>query len=392
MSHSVEIHGSCDPRFLRVQDIFAESFARGADLGASVCVTWEGEPVVDLWAGFADEERSKPWSRDSLVNVFSTTKGMTALCALRLIEEGRLDLDQPVALYWPEFAAAGKADLPVRMLLNHQAGLPAIAALMEPDALYDWEAMTGALAAQEPWWVPGTKHGYHAISFGFLVGELVLRVTGRTVGTYFREELAVPLGLDFHIGLPIEEESRVVALVDGPVHESEGPNLMEAIFAEPDGMLAKAFLNPPIDPTAVNGRAWRAAEIPAANGHGTASALARIYGILATGGAAGSVHVLKPETIERARTEESYGPDAILPLVSRFGVGFSLPPAEEPTGPNLQAFGHAGMGGSYGQADPEHRMGFGYTMNLMHTGAWLVDPRPRALLQGVYESMDAARG
>ncbi|HAC81541.1 MAG: serine hydrolase [Candidatus Binatia bacterium] len=392
MSELVEIHGTCDPRFQRVADIFAQSFASGDDLGASVNVTWEGAPVVDLWAGFADEERTRPWMRDSLVNVFSTTKGMTALCALRLVEDGLLDLEQPVARYWPEFAAAGKQELPVRLLMNHQAGLPAIGPLMEPESLYDWEAMVGALAAQEPWWVPGTKHGYHAISFGFLVGELVRRVTGRSVGTYFREELAGPLGLDFHIGLPESEDHRVVPLVEGPVHESEGPNLMEAIFADPEGMLAKAFLNPPIDPTAIADRDWRAAEIPAANGHGTAAALARIYGILATGGEADGVHVLSPETIARARTEESYGLDAILPLVSRFGVGFALPPAEEPTGPNLQAFGHAGMGGSYGQADPEYRMGFGYTMNLMHTGSWLVDPRPRALLGGVYESLDAVRG
>lgn len=389
MSDLVEIKGTCDPRFARVKEIFAESFAAGADLGASVCVYWEGQPVVDLWAGFTDESRTKPWSKDSLVNVFSTTKGMTALCALRLVEEGLLDLDAPVARYWPEFAAAGKESLPVRFLLNHQAGLPAISAVMEPDALYDWTAMVEALAAQEPWWEPGTQHGYHAISFGFLVGELVRRITGRSLGTYFREELASPLGLDFHIGLPPELEDRVVALIEGPVHESEGPNLMEAIFAEPDGMLAKAFLNPPIDPMAVNERAWRAAEIPAANGHGTAESLARIYSILSTGGELDGVHVLHPDMIERSRTEESYGLDAILPLISRFGVGFALPPAEEPTGPNPQAFGHAGMGGSYGQADPEYRMGFGYTMNLMHTGSWLVDPRPRAMLRGVYEAIDS---
>ena len=391
MSDSVDIQGICDARFEGVREIFARSFASGADLGASVCVLWEGEPVVDLWGGHADEARSRLWARDSLVNVFSTTKGMTALCALRLVEEGRLDLDAPVARYWPEFAAAGKASIPVRYLLNHQAGLPAIRPELASDALYDWSVMVEALAAQDPWWEPGSKHGYHAITFGFLVGELVRRITGRSIGTYFREELAAPLGLDFHIGLPEIHEDRVVGLVEGPVHESEGPNLMEAIFAEPDGMLAKAFLNPPIDPMVVNERAWRAAEIPAANGHGTAESLARIYSVLATGGSLDGVHVLHPETIERARTEESYGADAILPLVSRFGVGFSLPPAEEPTGPNLQAFGHAGMGGSYGQADPEYRMGFGYTMNLMHTGAWLVDPRPRALLQGVYEAIKAIR-
>ena len=182
MSNSVEIHGFYEPRFERVRDVLADSFASGDELGASVCVLWEGQTVVDLWAGHADEAKTRPWAKDSLVNVFSTTKGMTALCALRLVEQGLLDLERPVADYWPEFAAAGKQDLPVRFLFNHQAGLPAIAATMEEGALYVWERMVAALAAQEPWWEPGAQHGYHAISFGFLVGELVRRVSGRSVG------------------------------------------------------------------------------------------------------------------------------------------------------------------------------------------------------------------
>jgi len=387
MADSVEIRGTCEPRFEGVRDTFAKAFARGDELGASVCVTLEGETVVDLFAGFFDEARTKPWERDSLVNVFSTTKGMTALCALRLVEQGRLDLDAPVANYWPEFKAGGKAELPVRYLLSHRAGLPAIKKPLPAGSLYDWEVMTNALAEQEPWWTPGEEHGYHALSFGFLVGEVVRRITGKSLGTVFREELAEPLGLDFYIGLPEACEPRVSPLVQAPPPADAGPDLFELILADPEAMFAKAFINPPLLPTDANTRAWRAAEIPAANGHGTAAALARIYAALSLGGDLDGVHVLSPEVIELARGEQSLGQDRILPLVSRFGLGFQIPPAEEPTGPNFRVFGHAGAGGSYGQADPENRMSFGYTMNRMHSGVWLVDPRPRALLRSVYAAL-----
>ena len=388
MAESVEIRGTCDPRFDGVRETFAQAFERGEELGASVCVTLEGETVVDLFAGFADEARTRPWERDSLVNLFSTTKGMTTICALHLVDQGLLDLDAPVATYWPEFKAGGKAELPVRHLLSHRAGLVAVKKPLPQGSLYDWEVMTQALAEQEPWWTPGERHGYHAISFGFLVGEVVRRISGKSLGTYFREEIAEPLGLDFYIGLPEEHEPRVSPLVQGPVHSDGGPDLFTRILEDPESMLAKAFINPPLLPTDANTRPWRAAEIPAANGHGTAAALARIYAALSLGGELEGVRVLSPQTIELARTEQSLGQDAILPLVSRFGLGFGMPPAEEPTGPNFKVFGHSGAGGSYGQADPENRMSFGYTMNLMHSGVWLVDPRPRALLRSVYAALD----
>jgi len=387
MSGAIEIRGDCDSRFEGVRDVFHESFERGDELGASVCVTLEGQPVVDLFAGHADEAKSEAWQRDSLVNVFSTTKGMTSLCAMRLVEEGRLDVNAPVAEYWPEFSAAGKADLPVRYLLAHRAGMAAVRTPLPPGSLYDWQRMTEALAEQAPWWEPGEEHGYHAITFGFLVGEVVRRISGKSLGTYFREEFAEPLGLDFHIGLPESHEARVAPLVQGPIHSEGGPDLMTQILADPEGLLAKAFINPPLLPTDANTRAWRAAEIPAANGHGTASALARVYGALANGGDQDGIHVLSPAVIEQARTEQCCGKDRVLPVVSRFGLGFQIPPAEEPLGPNFEVFGHAGAGGSYGQADPENRIGFGYTMNLMHSGTWLVDPRPRALLRAVYAAL-----
>lgn len=387
MGDAVEIQGTCDPRFAGVRDTFAAAFERGDELGASVCLTVEGETVVDLWGGWADAERTRRWERDTLVNVYSTTKGMTALCALRLVDDGRLDLDAPVARYWPEFAEKGKERIPVRDLLTHRAGLPAVREPLPPGALYDWDLMAAALARTEPWWEPGTRHGYHAVTYGYLVGEVVRRVAGRSVGTYFREEVAEPLGVDFHIGLPEALEGRVAELVQGPVHLEAGPNLWEQILQDPESVIFKAFMNPPLDPMSPNTREWRAAEIPAANGHGTAAALARVYSALALDGELDGVRVLSRDAIEQARTEHSLGQDEVLPLVSRFGLGFGMPPDQEPVGPNPRVFGHAGAGGSYGQADPESRMGFGYTMNLMHTGLWLVDPRPRKLLEGAYAAL-----
>jgi CubicO group peptidase (beta-lactamase class C family) len=382
----VEIQGRCDTRFKRVRELFEAGFESGAELGAGLNVVVEGRELIDLWGGFADKARSRPWRRDTLANVYSTTKGITAIAAHQLIERGELELDAPVARYWPEFAQKGKAELPVRMLLNHQAGLAAVAKPLVPEDLYDWGTMTRALAEQEPWWQPGADHGYHAITYGWLVGELIRRVSGMGVGRYVREHIAAPLGAEFWIGLPEELDARTAELLQGPI-STDGPNLLERIIAEPNGVLAKAFGNPSLLLMSPNTREWRAAELPAANGHTTAAALARIYAALANGGELDGVRVLRPETIERARSEESYGPDRVLTLVTRFGLGFMLPPANEPLGPNPRSFGHGGAGGSLGIADPEAKLGFGYVMNLMHTGAWLADPRPRALLDALYEGL-----
>lgn len=195
-----DLQGTCHPRFERVRDRFAAGFEQGDELGAALCLTLEGETVVDLWAGHADAERSRPWQRDTLVNVYSSTKGIVALAAHQLVDDGRLDLDLPVAHYWPEFAAGGKAALPVRYLLSHQAGLAAVRKPLPPDGLYDWEVMTSALAEQEPWWEPGRAHGYHALTFGWLVGEVVRRVTGQRIGDVVRDRIASPLGVRFEIG------------------------------------------------------------------------------------------------------------------------------------------------------------------------------------------------
>ncbi len=266
MSERVEIHGQCHPRFARVREAFAKEFADGNELGAGVALTLEGEVVVDLWGGHQDRERTKPFERDTLVNVFSTTKGLTAIALHRLVDEGLVDLDAPVARYWPEFAQAGKAALPVRYLLSHQAGLAAIKKILPPGALFDWDLMTRELAAQAPWWEPGKAHGYHALTFGWLNGEVVRRVRGKRIGDVVRDEIARPLGAQFEIGFGPELDAQVAPLHQGPIHPPQSGvsfDLLTEIQRNPDGLLARAFANPPVlDQGIANSRAWRAAEIP----------------------------------------------------------------------------------------------------------------------------------
>jgi CubicO group peptidase (beta-lactamase class C family) len=382
-----ELQGTCDARFKRVHDVFAESFGKGAELGAGLCVYLDGRVVIDLWGGWMDEPRTQPWRRDTLANVYSTTKGITAICAHQLVEQGLLDLEAPVARYWPEFAQNGKADLPVHMLLSHRAGLPAVARPLAPSDIFDWTTMTSALAEQRPWWTPGSRHGYHALTYGWLVGELVRRVSGLGIGAYARERLATPLGAEFWIGLPAQLDARTAGLVQGPITTADGPNILELIGRDPNGVLARTFANPPLFALSPNAREWRAAELAAANGHTNAPSLARIYAALAQGGELDGTRVLGRAAIERARATQCAGKDEVLPMSTRFGLGFMLPPDQEPLGPNPRVFGHGGAGGSLGIADPEARIGFGYVMNLMHTGPWLVDPRPRALLAALYASL-----
>ena len=391
MGASNEIHGSCDARFERVRDTFRAAFECGDEIGAAFCVTLDGKAVVDIWAGFADKEGTRPWERDTLVNVYSTTKGLTAIAAHQLVDQGRLDLDAPVARYWPEFAAAGKAELPVRYLLSHEAGLAAVRKTLAPGALYEWDTMVEALAEQEPWWEPGSAHGYHALTFGWLVGEVIRRITGKSVGTVVRQAIALPLGVEFHIGCGPELDARIANLIQGPIHTPESGaafDLVKEILENPESLLARAFANPPVlDQNTANSREWRAAEIPAANGHTNAHSLARIYGALATGGTVDGVRLLSAARIEDARSERVSGADEVLPLPTRLALGFFLPTEDEPVGPNPRAFGHGGAGGSYSMADPEAGLGFGYVMNNMHQGAWLVDPRARALVDATYAGL-----
>jgi len=372
----VLVHGHCASGFEPVRAALAEILTSGAEVGAALAVCVDGAAVVDLWGGHADAARREPWGRDTIVNLYSIGKAVTAVCALRLVEAGLLDLDAPVARYWPDFAQAGKARIPVRYLLTHQAALPAIARELPPGAWKRWDVVTEALAAQAPWWEPGAGHGYHVNSQGFLLGEVVRRVTGKTLGTYLRESLAGPAGLDFFVGFGPELDSRCAEVLPAPP-SPEGEALLRQLGVDPATlsgaalMRVNAYRNPPgISGTGVvNTRAWRAAEVPSTNGHGHARGVARLYSALAGDGTLDGVHVLSPETITRAIEEQVYGNDLVLQRPTRFGLGFQLTMAERPLGPNPRAFGHFGAGGSLGFADPDARVAFGYAMN-QGRGGW----------------------
>ncbi|MHB8381257.1 MAG: serine hydrolase domain-containing protein [Candidatus Binataceae bacterium] len=384
-----KIEGTCGEKFHRVRESFAANFEDAGEIGAAIAVTLDGAPVIDLWGGHADAARTRPWTRDTLVNVYSTTKGLTAICAHRLVDQGKLDLDAPVAKYWPEFAQAGKDKLPVRFLLSHQAGLPAVSKPLAPETFYDWTAMCAALAEQKPWWEPGTRHGYHAITYGWLVGEVIRRASGKTMGAYFRDEIAAPLGLDAHVGLDAREDARVAEIVPSPPPAPGTPNPLSEMLKNPESMIARAIANPPVvvlDPKVVNSRAFRAMELPSANGHATARSLARVYGALARGGELDGYRVLRPASIARAYTEQAFGFDEVLQLPSRMGLGFMLSHEGARLGPNPHSFGHPGAGGSLGFADPDAKLGFGYAMNRMGSDA-VMDPRTFRLIDAVYASL-----
>ncbi|MFJ8228582.1 serine hydrolase domain-containing protein [Streptomyces sp. NPDC094448] len=386
------INGEVAARFEPVREEFSANFARREDIGAAVCVYQDGRPVVDLWAGVADPDTGRPWERDTLQLVYSATKGATATAAHLLAQQGELDLDAPVAEYWPEFAANGKAEIPVRWLLSHQAGLVALDEPVPLDEALAWHPMTAALAAQHPQWTPGTAHGYHGRTWGWLVGEVIRRVSGRTPGRFFTEEIASPLGLDFFIGLPPGERDRVsrmvyrkpdVDLTTVP-EESLPKDLRELVAAwrDPNSFSNRAFAV--TDPANIDfdSPEVQAAELPSSNGIGTAHALARMYAALI--GEVDGVRLLTPETLAAAIEEQASGQDQVMVVPSRFSTGYMLPTTNIPmTGP--RAFGHTGRGGSLGFADPERGIGFGYVMNHVIGGPG--DLRATALADAVRRSL-----
>lgn len=383
MTTATNIQGTTDTRFHGVEDAFRENFDRFPEVGAALCVYVDGKPVVDVWGGHADAARTRPWERDTVVNVWSTTKGIVAACAHRLVDQGMIDLDAPVARYWPEFAQTGKDSLPVRYLLSHQAGLPAISDPMPMGSAFKWDVMTDALARQAPLWEPGTQFGYHALTYGWLVGEVIRRVSGQSVGQYWRDEIATPLSLDFWIGLPDEFEPRVAEMIPA-VMPTDPDNFLLKMIADPNSIGFKMMTNPPdmMLPNTVNTREWRRAEIPAANGHGTARAVARLYAALSRGGELDGVQVMSRGAIDRATVEQAHGIDAVMGVEGNIALGFVLYPN---TGP--QVFGHSGSGGSLGFADPNARVGLGYAMNRMLQGNTIEDPRWQPLIAAVYDAL-----
>jgi len=373
----VQIQGYFDLRFEAVRDGFAELFSTTQTRGAALCIQVGGETVVDLWAGVADNAGEQAWQDDTLVNLFSCTKAFTAVAALQLVAEGKLELDAPVARYWPEFAAAGKAAITLRQLLCHRAGLPAIRRPLPPEALYDWTAMTAALAEQEPWWAPGTDQGYAAITYGWLVGELLRRVDGREPGASIVSRAAAPLGLDFHIGLDDREFHRVAYLTraKNEFGDAAAQRLFRATVGEPESVSALAFTNPPSIMTSGNKPEWRRMAQPAANGHGHARSLAGFYAGLLGG------CLLDGALVDEMTREHSLGVDRTLLAQTRFGLGCWLdqPAVSNATfGAGPRAFGHPGAGGSVGFADPERELAFGFVTNTLGPYV-LMDPRAQAL-------------
>ena len=375
-----EIHGFTDPRFAAVRDVFAANFASGDDVGASFAATLEGKTVVDLWAGHADAEKTRPWEKDTIVNVYSTTKTMTALIALLLADRGELDFAQRVAHYWPEFAANGKADITVAQLMSHSSGLSGFKQRMVADDLYDWNKATSALASQAPFWEPGTAAGYHAVTQGYLVGEVVRRITGASLGTVFRTEIAEPLETDFHIGLAAEHDHRVADLIPPP------PGGSIADMSDRP-LTVNMATNPPINPLETRTRAWRAAEIPAAGGHGNARSVAAVQTLMANGGVAGGKRLLSEAGVRKALELQIEGHDQVLNMPVRYGMGYGMAGPTRPM-PNPNTVFWGGYGGSLVVCDMDARLCMSYVMNKM-AGTTVGDMRAGMLMASVWGSLMA---
>lgn len=372
------LHGTCDPKFAAVREALQNNFATLGDVGASVAVSLEGEMVVDLWGGHRDEAKTLPWEEDTIVNVYSTTKTMAALCALLLADRGQLDFNAKVSQYWPEFAQNGKENVEVRHFMSHSAGLPGMDEPVAPPKVYDWNLMVDALARQAPWWEPGTASGYHALTQGHLIGEVVRRITGQSIGEFFAQEIAVPLGADFHIGTNDEHFDRIGELIppaSGPAEAAIG-----------DSIAARTFRNPAIDASHSRTAEWRRAEIPAANGHGNARSVVRVQTALANLGSAWGVDLMSKAGAQRVFEEQTNGTDLVLGVPTIFGLGYGLSNPEMPMGPNKHIAYWGGWGGSSIVIDQDARLCVSYVMNKMEADL-LGDMRGFGILQAAYASL-----
>lgn len=376
-----EVHGSCDPRFEKMREILAANLQSGADVGASAAVMLDGEMVVDLWGGFADEARTAPWQADTITNVWSSTKTMMALSALMLFDRGELDFDAPVAQYWPEFAANGKEGVLVRHLMSHTSGVSAWAQPVQVSDIYDWEKSTSMLAAQAPWWEPGTASGYHALNQGHLVGEVIRRITGMKLGEFFRTQVAEPLGVDFHIGLAPSEFGRIANVIPPP------PLPIDISLLDPDMIVVKTFTGPAPDASEAWTSQWRQADIGAANGHGNARSVALAQSAISNGGVVNGVRLLSQGAIDQIFRVQSDGPDHVLMMPVKFGIGFGLP---NETVPHLPAGRKVcfwgGWGGSAVVNDLDNRMTVTYMMNRMAEGL-LGDDRGFSLVRAAFDAV-----
>ena len=376
------VDGFCDARFKEVRDALEANLASGEELGASIAMNVDGENVLDIWGGWRDEAQSQPWTEDTIVNVWSTTKTVTSLAALMLVADGELDVFAPVARYWPEFAASGKEGVEVRHLLSHTSG---VAGLDQPAAmedLYDWEGSTRRLAAQAPWWEPGSASGYHALVFGHLIGEVVRRVSGLPLKQFVADRIAGPLAADFQIGALPGDAGRISPVVAPP------PLDIDLAGLDMDSPAIRTFTGPPVDATAANTDAWRAADIGGANGHGNARSVARMLSAVSLGGSVDGVQYLSSETIDLIFEEQASGIDLVLGVPLRFGIGFGLPePQTIPYVPAGRVCFWGGWGGSMIMMDVDRRVTFSYMMNKMASGI-IGSPRAEAYVEAAYRALD----
>ncbi|MGE0624477.1 MAG: serine hydrolase domain-containing protein [Pseudomonadales bacterium] len=364
-----------------------EGFAAGRDVGASVAVYLDGAPVVDVWAGHVDRRKTRPWERDTLCALFSSSKGITATCILQAVADGAIPLDDPIAACWPEFAAAGKAAITTRQVLNHRSGVVGFHQPMPPDILYDWPGMCAALAAEHPWWDPGTKHGYHARTFGFLLGEVLRRSTGVGLRQWLKDRLVEPFGLDLHFGLETDVLGRCADMLPARLKAGAKPpesaRALLAAMTDRSTTTGAAFQNPSLGPGYMNSEQYRRADMPGMNGFGTARSLAALY--------AGVKDLIPAPLLDLATTTESEGMDEVLKSFSRFGLGFMLHDPCAPIGVREGTFGHAGAGGSMAFYDPNARIAFCFLMNQMQQGVVTGGASAMACAEAVYACLDQGR-
>lgn len=368
------VHGTCDSRFDEMRDLLVANLESGDDVGASVAVAVDGEIIVDLWGGWADEARTTPWVEDTITNVWSSTKTMMALCALMLVDRGQLDLDAPVAQYWPEFAQNGKDGVLVRQLLSHTSGVSGWAQPVVVDDIYDWESSTAKLAAQAPWWEPGSASGYHALNQGHLVGEVIRRITGLKLGQFLEQEVTGPLGCDFHIGLDPSEFHRVANVIPPP------PLPFDMATLDPDSVLVKTFTGPAPGAEASWTPEWRQADIGAANGHGNARSVAMAQSAISNGGVASGTRLLSQDAIDQIFRVQADGMDQVLMCPVKFGIGYALPNETVPHLPDRRICFWGGWGGSSVVNDLDNHMTVTYMMNRMADGL-LGDARGQSLVR-----------
>ena len=378
---SIHLAGDCDPRFDGVRAAFERNFVEHGEVGAAVAVYWNGRPVVDLWGGMRDRDRGQPWETDTMACMLSVAKGISATAMAMAYDRGLVDLDAPVARYWPAFAEAGKEGVTVRTALSHLAGVPVADSLSEGD-IYDFDRMAAGIAAQAPLWPPGTTQVYHSATIGHIIGSIMKGATGSSLAEFLRQEISGPLGADYFFALTPAEEARCATMIPSPGNMVSG-----AKKADPDSVAFRSW-RPLPESEDFNSHEWRASEIPSVNGHGTARGVARIYGAVACGGELDGVFLARPQSFATLATEQPAGGVSATGMQLRMGMGYMLnsPPAR-PMGPNLRTFGHSGAGGAQAFADPDAGLGYCYCCNFMHDGLD-VGVRALSLIEATFASIN----